>query len=64
MKNVGWISSDVQARIDPPPIPLINLEVDDDCTTNIIKVNMQRNPSSAASKTYNANMNTFGDGQP
>ena len=64
MKNVGWLSSDMQAHIDPPPIPLSKVEVDDDCTTHIIKVNMQRNPSSVASETHNANMNTFNDGQP
>ena len=65
MKNVGiWISADMQARIEPPPIPLINFDVDDDCTTHTIKVKMRINPSSAASKTYNVNMNTFDYGQP
>ena len=65
MNNVGiWISADMQARIDPPPIPLIKLEVDDDRTTHIIKVKMRRNPSSVASKTYNININMFDDGQP
>ena len=64
MKNVGWISADMQARIEPLPIPLIKLEVDDYCTTHIIKVKMRRNPSSAASEKYNVNMNTFNDGQP
>ena len=38
MKNGGWISTDMQSCIEPPPIPLIKLEVDDDLTTNIIKV--------------------------
>ena len=64
MKNVGWLSSDMQASIELPPIPIFKLEVYDDCTTYIIKVNVRRNPSSAASKTYNVNMNTFDDGQP
>ena len=54
----------MQARIEPPPIPLIKLEVDDDCTAHIIKFNMRRNPSSAASEIYNVNMNMFDDGQP
>ena len=64
MDNMGWIISDLQAHIDPPPIPPIKLEVDYDHTTQIIKVKMRRNPSSAASETYNVNMNTFDDGQP
>ena len=64
MKNVGWLSTDIQARIETPPIPIINLEVDDDCTTQIIKIKMQRNPSSVASKMYNANMNTVDNGRP
>ena len=64
MNNVRWFSSDMQARIEPPPIPLIKLEVDDDRTAHIIKFNMRRNPSSAASEIYNVNMNMFDDGQP
>ena len=65
MKNVkNWLSADMHARIKPLPIPLIKLEVEDDRTTHIIKVNMRRNESSAASKKYNANMNTFHDVQP
>ena len=64
MNNVGWISADMQVSIKPPPIPLIKVGLYDDLTTHIIKVNMQRNPLLAASETYNANMNTFNDGQP
>ena len=64
MNNVGWISSYMQARIEPPLISLVKLEVDYYCTTHIIKVKMQRNTSSAASEMYNVNMNTFDDGQP
>ena len=44
-KNVGWPSSDMQACIEPPPIPMIKLELDIDITTHTIKVNMQRNQS-------------------
>ena len=49
----------MQALIEPPPIPLINLDVDDDSITHIIKVKMWRNASSAASEMYYVNMNTF-----
>ena len=64
MKNVGWISADMQSRIKPLPISLIMLEVNDDSTTHTIKVEMQKNISSAESKTNNININTFDDGQP
>ena len=65
MKNVGtWISADTQARIETPPIPLIKLEVDDESTNQIIKVNMRRQQSSVACKTYNINMKIFDNGQP
>ena len=59
-----WISADMKARIDPPPIPLIKLEVDYDCITHTIKVKMRRNQLSEASETYNVNMNTVDDSQP
>ena len=64
MNNVGCISADMQSRIKPLSIPLIKVEVYDYCTTHIIKVKILRNSSSAASETYNVNMNTFYDGQP
>ena len=64
MKNVGWLSSDMQARIDTPTILLMKLGVDDVCTTHIIKVKIRINPSSAASETYKVNMDTFNDCQP
>ena len=54
----------MQAHIKPPPIPLIKLEVDDDSTNHIMKVNMMINTSSLASETYNVNMNTLDVGQP
>ena len=44
MKNMEiWIYADMQAHIEPPPIHIIKLKVDNDCTTHIIKVNIQRN---------------------
>ena len=61
---VTWLSADIQAGVEPPPIPLIKLELDDERTIYIIKVKMRRNISLAASKTYNINMNTLDDGQP
>ena len=64
MKNGPWICAGVQARIEPPCIPLVKLEVEDECDTHCIKVNMRRNTSSEGPKTYNINMNTFDYGQP
>ena len=61
MNNVGWISSEMQAGIEPTHIPLIKLELDDARTTHIIKVIMRRNPSLAESEMYNGNMNMFDD---
>ena len=40
----NWISADVQARIEPPPITLIKAELEEERVSNIIKVKMQRNP--------------------
>ena len=64
MNNGPWISSDVQARIEPPPIPLVKLELEDEHATHIIKVKIQTNQSQAASDMYNININTFNDVQP
>ena len=54
----------MQARIDPPHILLIKVEVGDDLKTHIIKVKMRRNPLLESFEMHNFNMNTFGDGQP
>ena len=64
MNNGQYLSADVQARIEPPPIPLINFEFKDERSIHIIKVRMRRNPTSAVSCTFNINMSTFDDGQP
>ena len=53
----------MQARIKPPPIPLVKLELEDERAIHIINVKMQRKPSLEASETYKINMNTFNDGQ-
>ena len=62
--NPKWLSSDVQARIETPLIPLIKAELEEEKSSNITKVNMRRNPVSAASETYDLNMATFENGQP
>ena len=62
--NPNWLSTDVQARIDPPPIPFANMEETEECHTNTIKVNMKRNPESATSETHKRKMKIFENVQP
>ena len=64
MKNDPWISTDVQARIEPPPTSLIKVGLEELHATHIIKVKMRKNPSQDISETYNMNMYTFNDKQP
>ena len=64
MKNGQYLSAGVQEHIEPPPIPLGELELDKDRSTHIIKVKIQRNPTLEMPETYNINMPTFKDGQP
>ena len=66
MKNISnpnWISADVQARGEPPTIPLIKAETEEEKASKTIKVKMRQNPDSAASETYNMKMATFENGQ-
>ena len=62
-KHGQWLNADVQAHIDPTSILHIKLELEDECTIYIIKVDMWRNPTSAMSETYNIHMSTFDDVQ-
>ena len=59
-----WISAEVQARIKPPPIPIIRKETDDVSECDIIKIKMRRNPSDADSETYGLKIAIFEHGQP
>ena len=54
-----WISADVQARTEPPPILLVKVELEEERSRNIIKVKMRRKPTLATSETYNINMYIF-----
>ena len=62
--NQNWLSTDVQARIEPPPIPFANMEETEECHTNTIKVKMQHNPESATSETQKRKMKIFENVQP
>ena len=64
MKNVQWISADVQAHIQLPPIPLIKVETEELNATHIIKIKVQRKPSQAILETYKITMSIFDNIQP
>ena len=56
MNNVPWISADVQARIEPPSISLIRVELEELHATHIIKADIWRNHSQATPEKYKMNM--------
>ena len=58
------LSTDVQALIEPPPIPLIKVDLEEERASNIIKVKMRRKLTSAMSETHNLNLSMFEDVQP
>ena len=60
----NWLSADVQARTKPPPITIIKAELEEECASNIIKVNMGRKPALATSEKYELKMSTFENIQP
>ena len=62
--NKKWLNEDVQARIDPPPIPLIKATNRNTEETNIIKVKIRQDPASATSETYELKVQTFKNGKP
>ena len=60
----AWLSAEVQARIEPPPILLINKDPPEANEYEILKINMRQNSSDAALETYELNIVTFEHGQP
>ena len=58
------MSSEVQARIEPPSIPIIKKETDHFSECDIIKIKMCQNPSDANSERYELMIATFEHGQP
>ena len=63
MNKGPWLSSYVLYRIDPLPINLIEAELEEHKATNIIKVDIRRNPLQSTLETCKVNMSTFDDGQ-
>ena len=59
-----WISEELQARIKPPPIPLVNKEPNEVNEYDIIRIKMRQNPSDANSETHELKIVNFEHGQP
>ena len=59
-----WINEEVQAWIEPPPIPTIKNEIDDVSECDIIKIKIHQNLSDANSETYKLNIAMFEHEQP
>ena len=62
--NNKWLNTDFQARIEPPPIPLIKATNVNTEETNIIKIKMRQDPASDTSDTYKLKVQTFENGKP
>ena len=66
MKNqikLKTLSADMQAYIEPPPIPFSKTEVNEDSHINTTKVKILCNIASYMSETYKPKMNIFENGQ-
>ena len=65
MKTSGpRLSADIRAQIEPPLIPLIKAESEEQKARKTIKVNIWRNSSKATPLTYKVIRYTFEDFQP
>ena len=61
---MNWLSTDTQAHIEPPQLPLIKSDEEAEKSTNITEINMQQSSTSYALETYALKMDTFENGQP
>ena len=59
-----WLSAEVQARIEPPLIPLIKKYPKEVNEYDIINIKMRQNPSDVASEIYELKIVTFKHVQP
>ena len=64
LRNPNWLSADVQAHIEPPPIPLNRAAADTVKECDIIKIKMRRDPASATSDMYKLKIEMFENGKP
>ena len=59
LQNNNRLNADVQAIIEPPPIPLLEVKTGNTEETHIIKINMRQEPASATYNTYEFKVQTF-----
>ena len=66
MKNLttSWISAEVHARIEPPPIPLVKKGPNKVNEYDTIKIKMLQNLSDTDSETYKLKILTLEHGEP
>ena len=62
--NHRWLNADIQARIDPPPIPLIKATNGKTEETDSINIKIHQYPTSTTSDTYKLKVQTFENGKP
>ena len=62
--NNRRINAEVQARIDPPPTPLIRTPSGKVEECNIIKIKMRQYSASVTSNTYELKVQTYKNGKP
>ena len=60
----NWLSVGVQARINPPPIPLKRAAPETVKECDIIKINIWWDPASATSETYEMKLAVLENGKP
>ena len=64
LKNNKWLNADVQACIEPLPIPLLKAAVRNTEETHIIKIMIRQDPASAISEAFKLKVQTFQNGKP
>ena len=57
--NPNWLITEFQAHIEPPPIPLIKSEEEEQNSSNTIKFKMRLNLALPTSETCKLKMDTF-----
>ena len=59
----NWMSAEIQAQSEPPPIPLTKEHEEEEFVSHVLKVKMWRNPAWTTSKTYMLKTAVFENGQ-
>ena len=62
--NPNWLSEDVQARIETPPIPLNRMVAETVKECDITRIKMHHDPAATDSETYKLNISMFNNVKP